>query len=191
MFAFRMLGLFNFSVYDIFLSCTIRVQNRSTYVFSVHSRDCIITPSPHDRLQALHELHLPQLFFIVTLFDLYFMCSDINRWISKLFELFSVEVFLVSFLELIEISVCELLFVSTSTLLLLLICSFDKPSIWFLITSNVVDVVVSCFSLFLLMIFLLSSVNECSTTLLLLFGSPGMETLFTEKSNSSLLLIVS
>jgi hypothetical protein len=103
-----------------------------------------MTPSPQDRLQLLQlGLHLPQDFLIVTLFDLNFMCSEMNFLISKSLGPLSVEVevfALISFLEsigrslvdlvcgggggIVDPATLRLLFVSTSP-----ICAFDEPSI--------------------------------------------------------------
>lgn len=58
------------------------MQSSATYVFFMHSRDWNMTPSPQERLQLLHSLHFPHDFFIVTLSALYFMSSEMNRWVS-------------------------------------------------------------------------------------------------------------
>ena len=207
----------DFNISNLF-SCDIFKDNKTTktgtYIFCMHSRDCCITPSLHERLQLLHGLHLPQDFLIVTLLDLYLICSDMNLWISKSLEFFSLEVefatALISFSEFSDFAEifrlpCELLFMSTSAALLPM-RSFE-PSIWLLMMFFEISnaTAASCFSLFSLTLFALSSGDDTSTTSLvgfivivvsvgswlLLLSLSKLVVLLLAKINPSLLLIVS
>lgn len=173
-----------------------------TYIFSMHSRDCCVTPSPQDRLQLLNSDHFPQDFLIVTLFDLYFMCSDMNLLISKSFGLFSVEVLfaLISFLEFSDLAEIfrlpfELAFVSTSADVLLPICSNDWLSKWVVTTSNAAS---CCFPLFSLASFAFVALESTASLdgivilgCLLLLSLSKSVALLPAKTDSPLLLIVS